>query len=361
MKKLILYVSAFLLFGFANAQGWGTTGAHDDFATGTQYTNGANGQGLYWFDLTGGDTLAVSRPGTGYMNVAVTTAGSCNYSSTGGVNVGKCYPIFGVDFGNDGAIPTPNPHTVDLSGGANIVLDIENMNATQMVYISIQLVDINNNRSEYEPNISDVTSTSWTTAGPDRKALNGLTLTGGQRKTITIDLSSVPGSVGGLTVVNYNCNGPADCPTTTYSINPAQIKAVLFQVNFGKDDINISEALPYTTETFIAGASIQPFTGNIRVHDFKIGTVTTGLNEAVINNSLSVYPNPANEALNVSFNAPEGAEVVLSDILGNQVFSATAASGENKIPVNTAELPAGMYILTVATENGTVVRKVNIK
>jgi hypothetical protein len=360
MKKLLLCGIAILFsLGLSNAQGWETTGAHDDFATTTPYANGANGEGLYWFDLTGGDTIALTR-NTGSMAVAVTTAGACNWSTTG--TPGMCYPIFGVNFGNDGATPTPNPYVINLTSGANITLDIENTHATQMVFMSIQLEDVTGKKSDMEPNVSDVPVPGVWGTDAQRKALNGLTLAAGERKTIVIDLSSVPGAIGGLTAGAYTCGGPGNCPVTSYVLDPSQIKTVMFQVNFGKDDINLSEAAPHTAETFISGAAIAAYTGTINVHDFKIGSITTGMNEsAVVDASLKVYPNPANEALTVSFKSNDGADVSITDIIGTKVFSTTASAGENEIKVNTSNLSSGIYILNIATENGMIARKVTIK
>jgi hypothetical protein len=359
MKKFILSAGALALSLGLHAQGWETAGAHDDFATATEYSLGANLQGIYWFDLTGQDTLVLSRPGTGAMNIAVTTAGGCNAASAPS-DYGKCYPVFGANFGNDGA-PSPTSYTVDLTGGANIKLDVENMHVSQVIFMSIILEDINGNKSMIEPNVSDVpVPGNWAT-DTQRKALNGFTVAAATRKTVNIDLSSVPGAIGGLTIGTYTCGGPGNCPTTSYTIDPSKIKTVMFQVNFGKDNIDLSEDLNYATETFISAGSIASYTGTVKFHDFKIGTTTTGIEEATINSSLKVYPNPAKEVLNISFDATSESNVVLSDIVGNAIYSTTYASGSNNISVNTSGLPTGMYILNISTENGRVARKVNIK
>ena len=354
MKKLILCVSALLVtLGLANAQGWGTTGAHDDFATANFYKNGANLEGLVWFDASNA-YYPMTRAGNGYMSIAVAGAGGCNTAAP------NCYAVFGVNFNDANDNGTGTPFVVDLSGGnADITIDIENTSGALM-FMSVHLVDINDVQSTIEPNVADVAGKTW--ADPNRKAINGLTVAAGVRKTVTIDLSSVPANLGGLTTGAYTCSGPNDCPVTTNSIDPSKIKAVLFRVNFGKDNIDLSEGDGNPlAETFIQGSTINSFTGTINIYDFKIGDVVAGLNESLINSSLSVYPNPANEALNISFKANGGADVSISDIVGNKVFSTTAGSGENNIPVNTSNLPSGMYLLTIVTDNGTVVRKVNIK
>jgi Secretion system C-terminal sorting domain len=359
MRKLILCGTALLFsLSFANAQGWSATGVHDDFATTTPYANGPNGEGVNWWENTGGDTLVITR-NTGSMSIAVTTAGGCHQDpSPAPIDpyVGRCYPILGLDFGTS--------NTVDLSGGANITFDIENTNTNDDTYISIVLEDINGNQSKVEPNVSDVLSTfAWGDAPYPRKGLNGFTIPAGQRVTVTIDLSSVPGAIGGLTAGAYTCDIPANCPVTSYTIDPTKIKDVLFLVNFGKDNIFLSEGDgDYTVDTFIDGTTITPFTGTLNIYDFTLGTFsTTGLNKTMIDNSLSIYPSPADETLNVSFKAAAGADVTLSDIVGSTVLSASANAGDNKITMNTSNLSSGIYILNVTTENGKVTRKVVVE
>jgi len=361
MKKVILCGTALLFsLGFMKAQGWQTAGAHDDFATTTPYANGPNGEGISWFETTSATALVITRPGTGdgFMNIAATNAGGAGN-----------YPVFGANFNNDGA-GVPTSYVVDLHSGADIKVDIENV-SSQLLFMQITLEDINGVKSDYEPNVADVlTTTAYgdNSGTPNyyyyRKALNGFTIAAGVRKSITIDLSSVPGAVGGLTTVSYaGCaTGPYYCPTTAYSIDATKIKTVIFTVNFGSSDINLSEGDGNPiADTFISGATINAYTGTIKLHDFKIGTVTTGVNEALIGSSLSIYPNPAKDALTVSFDANSGANVTLSDIAGMPVFSTIANIGSNKINVNTSNLPSGMYILNVATENGKVARKVTIE
>jgi hypothetical protein len=263
---------------------------------------------------------------------------------------------------------------LDLSLNANIIIDIENNNVDDFTFFAIELEDENGVVSQIEPNVSDVHDTStYGYAGPPtnqyrRKALNGFDLYADSRKTYTIDLSSVSGAVGGLTRGTAVCDGihPKTCPNSSYLINPAKIVRVRFLMNFGADNIDVSEgegitAGDYTQDKFIPGNSITPFTGEILVHDLKIGTFVSGTSDAAVESSLEVYPNPASESVNVSFKATNNANVTLSDVLGNTVYTTSTIAGENNIAVNTSDLSSGLYILNIATDKGSVSRKVSIK
>ncbi|MCX6180786.1 MAG: T9SS type A sorting domain-containing protein [Bacteroidetes bacterium] len=360
MKNLLLSGSAMFLFlGAANAQGWETKGAHDDFATADIYVNGPNNEGVYWWETTNGTSLAITRSGNGAMSVLATNAGGCT-------GLG-CYPSFGVDFGTVNSLPV----TLDLSTGANIVLDIENK-SSNFTFISVILTDVNGKEAKFEPNVSDVTvGSTWD--NPERKSLNGftfgntdgLTTSGKERKTVTIDLSSVAGKVGGLTGGAYSCDpGPFNCPATTYEIDITKIKSVLFMVNFGKDNIFISEGDgDHTADTFIEAKNISAFSGEILVHDFKIGKLkgeSVGVN-TFNNNTLNVYPNPTNDVMNVTFDATSKSTITLTDLFGRVVYSASINEGTQKIAINSSNFATGMYVLNLTTSEGTVSQKVNIK
>jgi hypothetical protein len=357
MKKLLLSGTALLLsLSLANAQGWSTTGAHDDFATASQIANGPNGEGLYWFETTGGTTLALSRTGDGTMGVAVTNAGACATANS------TCYPVFGVNFGVDGSSV---PYTMDLSTNADIYLDIQNTGST-FNFITVTLEDINGNKALFEPNVTDVTSTyAWGDAPYPRKALNGFTfqVDDNTAKTIHLDLTNGGTNVGGLTPGAYTCDIPANCPVTSYGIDITKIKTVIFSVNFGNANVFISEGDgDNTVDTFVPGNTITAYTGGYILSDFIIGTFVVTANQgSVDNNKLSVYPNPTKDILNVSYDAANGADITLTDMVGNKVLSTSASAGSTQVSLNTSNLQNGVYILNVSTENGKTSRKVSIQ
>jgi hypothetical protein len=338
-----------LTLGYANAQVT-TTGAQDNFATTTEPT------GITW----DAGLFTMTRPGDFTLNFAGT--------GLGGYADGNPDPVIRVDFASP----------LDLSDMADIQVDITNVSSNKLI-MKMTLVDGNDVIASIEPNVSDVTSNlGWGDAVNGkypRKADNGFVLNANTRATYRIDLSSNPNAMGGLTRIGWvgdnGCNndGPYCGPVTDYLIDTSDIVAVIFTANYhdGRYIMTMGQGDgDYTDDYIIADANreaeVQPFTGTIKFHDFKVGSALTSVKDAaVIEKSLSVYPNPAKEALNISFESIAGAQITLSNVVGSEVYSASANVGENQFTVNTSDLPQGLYIVNVATENGRVARKVMIK
>jgi hypothetical protein len=90
---------------------------------------------------------------------------------------------------------------------------------------------------------------------------------------------------------------------------------------------------------------------------FPIVNFTAGLNEEV-ENSLSVYPNPANDVLNVSINGTIETVSIIS--MDGKVVSSTLVNNASTA-VNVADLKAGVYFYEVKTSKGATVRNTFVK
>jgi len=79
------------------------------------------------------------------------------------------------------------------------------------------------------------------------------------------------------------------------------------------------------------------------------------------NNGLMVrlYPNPANEALHVSYESNAKATLALTDITGRAMLSRQLTKGTQQIDIT--PLPAGQYIATIQAENGASYRQKILK
>lgn len=72
------------------------------------------------------------------------------------------------------------------------------------------------------------------------------------------------------------------------------------------------------------------------------------------NNELvaSVFPNPANDVVNVRMNATGNVTIVATDVSGKTVINKTTVLTNNTASVSTENLEPGMYIFTINTEAG---------
>ena len=86
-------------------------------------------------------------------------------------------------------------------------------------------------------------------------------------------------------------------------------------------------------------------------------TSTTGVQNLSVNNTLSVYPNPAtnNITLAASFAAAQEVSIEITNVLGQVVYTqnlGTMNAGKNNIGINIADLSAGVYTVNVRSANG---------
>lgn len=85
----------------------------------------------------------------------------------------------------------------------------------------------------------------------------------------------------------------------------------------------------------------------------KIGTITITLEEVILgieqndlNDSISIYPNPADDYLTISNNNTGIETIELYSVLGNKVFEKTDINSLTK-SINISNLPSGVYLLKV--------------
>jgi hypothetical protein len=91
----------------------------------------------------------------------------------------------------------------------------------------------------------------------------------------------------------------------------------------------------------------------------------SGIDEILGAGTVSVFPNPAKDKINVTFNAKDQTDlqISLNDLSGKQVLvnKYTLAKGENQLSVDVNGLSKGVYVLNLVTEKGTINYKVVIK
>lgn len=88
-------------------------------------------------------------------------------------------------------------------------------------------------------------------------------------------------------------------------------------------------------------------------------------NDVVIANNLNVFPNPVSDQLNVEFDLQESAQLNIDvyNALGQMVKSVKAANytaGNHLLPINTSDLSAGMYMVTIRSNEGSMSEKFTV-
>ncbi len=92
--------------------------------------------------------------------------------------------------------------------------------------------------------------------------------------------------------------------------------------------------------------------------DVFIKVKSTGVQEASDLFSISMYPNPAEQLLNIILEElPEDRKIIIFDVIGRPVYASTV---ENRITISTAMWPKGLYHLQLAYP-GKIIRKKIIK
>ena len=98
--------------------------------------------------------------------------------------------------------------------------------------------------------------------------------------------------------------------------------------------------------------NIHNFNGTDGSHPaggFVLVDITTGI-APLTQNSFSVYPNPVQEELNISFGATKRYSVKLTNASGQLLFSSENYSSQSAI--STVRLPKGIYFIEVKEDNG---------
>ena len=93
------------------------------------------------------------------------------------------------------------------------------------------------------------------------------------------------------------------------------------------------------------------------VDDIAISFFTSTGDQPVAQN-LKVYPNPVSDVLNVTYSS-EITNARLFNISGQLVYE--SAGNSNELRISTSELPSGLYLLNITTNEGVVTRKVSIR
>ena len=189
------------------------------------------------------------------------------------------------------------------------------------------------------------------------------------------DLDNIlaPLPTGGVRVLKYNATANPDTFRGAHwwksNIYPMQsdtawISATMEQYNFGK---------PFTERYIRVGISWfqagDPDYGQMKyfgISQWKSKATTLNITEEIkLPVSLSIYPNPANRLVNISYSLSKSStvQILVFDILGKeimQVLNKNQNGGEYKLNVNTENLSNGIYFVKMIVNGEQLTRKLEI-
>lgn len=134
---------------------------------------------------------------------------------------------------------------------------------------------------------------------------------------------------------------------------------------FNKAQVNLTVSpLNGGIEHTISISNVTDLAGNVMEDQVEVFQFLS-IDELFTNGSLNIFPNPANDKINIAFNLKETAaiDIVLSDISGKQMISQSqiATFGENQISIDVSNFSNGIYILNIKTDKGNLNYKVVLK
>jgi hypothetical protein len=86
-----------------------------------------------------------------------------------------------------------------------------------------------------------------------------------------------------------------------------------------------------------------------------------GINGILSPSSVEVFPNPANNMINVTFNQPVNGTVTITDVLGEQVYSDNINVYNSANQISLGNLTQGVYLLKITSASGESITKRIIK
>ena len=138
--------------------------------------------------------------------------------------------------------------------------------------------------------------------------------------------------------------------TNTGSATKANFQMALAAIRYE----NTSASNTTTRSIVITVTDSDTLTSNATTFIDITSATTLGLEMELLENSISLYPNPVKNTLNIKTNAIEIQQAILYDILGKPMKQINI---ENKI-IDLSSVNTGIYILKLETDKGILVRKI---
>jgi len=125
----------------------------------------------------------------------------------------------------------------------------------------------------------------------------------------------------------------------------------------------------YVLEAVNPGTTCTPSTQRLaRLYPtpFLSGSFSNGFNTAILGinniaqnvNTINVYPNPANDIINIQMSHPVDGTISINNVLGQQVYEGKLSNANKTTQVSIGGLSQGVYLLKIESEEQTVVKRI---
>ena len=151
---------------------------------------------------------------------------------------------------------------------------------------------------------------------------------------------------------------------SNYSIDNDIVVESISQHAFNKAQVNITVSEMSFGDFLMTINNVMDESGNVmdeQIVEFSF----VGIDELFVNGDMKIYPNPADNQLNISFIAKENAdlEISLSDISGRTIMQDvySASQGVNVVKLDIDNISRGVYLLNITEGNSSLNYKVIVK
>lgn len=161
-----------------------------------------------------------------------------------------------------------------------------------------------------------------------------------------------------------NTNNPGSGMTYLWDFGDGNTSTSQFAIhtyaNVGIYNVCLTVATALCTSTYCDSIGITQFMADESRSGFTLNVIapaTLGMEEELNTiSAINVFPNPANENVNIEYNAVNSGNhsISLVDVTGKLVYNEnfSAQKGNNRKQINLNGVDAGIYLVTIADENG---------
>lgn len=128
----------------------------------------------------------------------------------------------------------------------------------------------------------------------------------------------------------------------------------------GRESVAVSKGI-WDVGTFITVAPPYQYTGDgLQQFGVTFWQTLTGISENEFSNTITVYPNPAQNIININTNTLSGVTFKVLNLLGEQLLIEKVSNINQNYQLDVSELITGKYILLIESEEGVAVKKITI-